>query len=109
MTVATLSHVICDAVRWTCTPSVVCSGVDRVSSEFRLGDVPPALRVPEAAPASSDEEERHVRFRIPPNEDVEQALVSSAADEQGQPVEAKVKECEEADVPGEETDDDLRS
>lgn len=62
----------CGAIRWVCTASVVRSEVERFISKLRLNDVPPALRVPQATLASSDEEERREsresRFRIPQNE-----------------------------------------
>lgn len=64
--------------------------------------------------ASSDKEERretrNSRFRIPASEDVEQALISSAADEHkvNQKFEVKLTECEQGDVEEYDTDDDLR-
>lgn len=110
-TVARLSQMICGAARRTCTATVIRSEVDRIASKLRLIDLPPALRVPQATPASSDEERRdtrNVRVGIPPNEDIEQALVPPAADESK--INAKVKGARRAknDVTGEETDYDLR-
>lgn len=105
-TIAALSQMICDAIKWTCTASVVRSDAENIITKLRLSDVPPAPRVPHATPASSDEDEcrntRAARFFIPPNEDVQLALISSAADESkiNHEVEAIVKECEQAGSPG---------
>lgn len=103
------------AVKWTCTASVIRPGVGRIISKLRMGDVPPALRAPEATPVSTDEEEprdtRDLLCASASPQDVEQALVSSAADEGdiNHEAEATVKENERADLPGEGTDGDLRS
>lgn len=84
VTVATLSQMICYAASWTCTASVVRSEIGWACRNCDWADVPPALRVPVATPASSDaverRETRNARFRIPPNEEGGQALISFAAD-----------------------------
>lgn len=53
---------------------------------------------------------RHSCLRIPPIEDVEQALISSAADESkvNRKVEVQIKERAQADAEEDETDDGLR-
>lgn len=85
-----------------------------IAIECRAAAMPPALRVPGAIPASSNEEERKesrdARFRILASEDVEQALISFAIGESkaNQNIEMKPKECDQADVEGGELDDDLR-
>lgn len=77
-----------------------------MTTALRLNDIPPARYGPEATPATCDEEDRRntrpVRLLIPPNEDVEQALVSSASDKEKTKHEAevKVKEDEKADILG---------
>lgn len=77
-----------------------------ITSELRLSDISPALRVPKATPTSSDEEERREsrdsRFRIPPNEDVEQTLIPAAVDESRaiHTMDLSVKECKQADAEG---------
>lgn len=72
-----LMHIV---VKWTRTASVIRAELDKLITTLRLSDIPPARSVPEATPATSDEEDRRnsrtVRFLIPPSEAVEQALVS---------------------------------
>lgn len=50
-TIATLSQMLCDVVRWVCAASVARSEVERVTSNLCSSEVPPARRVPEASPA----------------------------------------------------------
>lgn len=66
-----------------CTASVIRCEVEKLVTTLRLSGIPPARYVPEATPATNDEEDRRntraERFLIPPSEAVEKAPVSSAS------------------------------
>lgn len=113
-TISALSQVTCDVIKWTCTASVIRAEVVERDTPLRLSDVPSALGVSEATPATRDGEEhkntRTVRFLTPRSDDVEQALRSSVSDESktNHKVEVQVKGNAKADSPGGESDDDVR-
>lgn len=114
-TVAELSQMTCGAVMWTCTASVVRADVDMFVAKLRLSDLPWALRVPEATPASNNEEKRRelrqcVSSSLPTRTSSRRLSLSSTAYESktNHEFEAKVEESEQVDSPGGDSDDDLR-
>lgn len=81
-TVANTSQMIFGAVTWTCMAPAVRSEVETRSHTLRSSGTPPVCNVPEATPASSDEDDtkeaRKVRFNLPPVGAAEKAIVASA-------------------------------
>lgn len=57
-TIFAMAHMMYDVVEWTCMASVVCSEVEKLIATFRLSVILQARNVPEATPASSEEEDR---------------------------------------------------
>lgn len=94
-TIFATPQMIYDVAMWACMGPVIRSEVGKFIT-LHLSCIPPARIVPEATPASSDEEERKdtrtVRFMIPPCEEVEKALVSSVSNEEKETT--RSKKCE---------------
>lgn len=84
-TTTATSQMFYDVLRWTCAASLSRDEVGKIIAKLHAeGGGAPALRALESTPASSEDESereaRGVRLRLP-RQVVEQALISSAADE----------------------------
>lgn len=71
------------AVKWPYMASVIQPEAETLIQTLRSSGIPPARRVPEATPVSSDEDDRkearQVHFHLPPVEAAENPIVASAS------------------------------